>query len=84
MKSFLRFLVCVIFAAISFVYARYHYRHERSLTVSNPFKASQKTELTAPFYDREIFGSWVKEEWVFALAVPAALIIGGMVLSTRK
>jgi hypothetical protein len=84
MKNLLRFLVCVVLAASSFVYARYHYRQVHSLTVTNPFKTSQKAQLSEPFYDREILGSWVKDEWVFAIAVPALLIGAGMVLSARK
>jgi hypothetical protein len=84
MTGLLKFFLCVVLAASSFVYARYHYRQVHSLTVTNPFKVSQKAQLTEPFMDRDVFGSWVKDEWVFALAVPAVLIIGGMVLSTRK
>ena len=74
----------MVLAVCSFAYARYHYREAHSMTVTNPFKTTQKTQLTEPFYDREILGSWVKDEWVFAIAVPALLIGAGLVMSTRK
>jgi hypothetical protein len=84
MKSFLKFLLFVALAVGSFGYARYHYRAAHSLTVSNPFKASQKAQISEPFYDREIIGKWVKDEWVFAIAVPVLLLGAGLVTSTRK
>jgi hypothetical protein len=84
MKGLLKFLLCVVLAISSFVYARYHYREIHSLTVTNPFKATQKAQISEPFYDRDILGSWVKDEWVFAIAVPALLVGAGLLLSQRK
>jgi hypothetical protein len=84
MRGFLTFLVCMVLALASFGFARHHYVQLHTLTVSNPFKTSQKTHLTDPFIDEHLFGNWAKDEWVFAIAVPAVLIVGGMLLSTRK
>jgi len=84
MKSFLIFGACVILALASFGFARYHYVAAHSATVSNPFKSSQKVRMTDPFIDQDLVGNWVKDEWVFAIAVPVVLIVGGLALSTRK
>ena len=84
MKSFLTFLVCMVLALGSFAFARYHYVEIHTGTVSNPFKTSQRVQMSDPFMDQSIFGNWVKDEWVFAIAVPAVLIVGGLVLSSRK
>ena len=84
MKSFLTFLVCMALALGSFAFARYHYVQRYTVSVTNPFKSSQKARMTAPFVDENILGSWMKDEWVFAIAVPAVLIVGGLILSSRK
>ena len=84
MKGFLTFLVCMVLAVGSFGFARYHYVQIHTVSLSNPFKASQRAHMTDPFIDENILGGWMKDEWVFAIAVPAVLIIGGMVLSSRK
>lgn len=84
MKGFTKFLLCVALAFGSFFYARQHYLGVHSVTVTNPFKRSQTSTVSSPLVDRSLFGDWIKDEWVFALAVPAVLIAGGLVLSTRK
>lgn len=84
MKSILTFLTCILLALASFAYARYHYVDVHSATVSNPFKSSQKVQMTDPFLNQSLFGNWVKDEWVFAIAVPAILLVGGLIVSTRR
>ncbi len=81
MKTIGIFLVCIILAFASFAYARHHYVDKHSVSVSNPFKKSQSTTFS---FGQDLFGDWVKDEWVFAIAVPAVLIVGGLVLSARK
>jgi len=84
MKSFLTFVVCMVLAVGSFGFARHHYVQVHTFTASNPFKTSQKARVTDPFVDENILGSWMKDEWVFAIAVPVVLIVGGLTLSARK
>jgi hypothetical protein len=84
MKSFLTFIVCAILALASFAYARHHYVKTNSVTLTNPLNTSQSRSVTNPLVDQSLFGEWIKDEWVFAIAVPALLIVGGLVLSTRK
>jgi hypothetical protein len=84
MKGFLTFLACMGLALGSFAFARYHYVEVHTFTASNPFKTSQKAQMTDPFINQSLFGDWVKDEWVFAIAIPAVLIVSGLVLSSRK
>lgn len=84
MKSLAIFLTCLALALASFVFARHHYVQTHSITFTNPIRTSQKARLTDPLMDPNLFGDWVKDEWVFAIAVPALLILGGLYGSTRK
>jgi hypothetical protein len=84
MKSFLIFFACMILAFASFGFARYHYVEVHSTTASNLDGSSQKVRMTGLFISQDLIGSWVKDEWVFALAVPAVLIVGGLLLTTRR
>jgi hypothetical protein len=84
MKSFAIFLVCLLLAFASFGFARHHYVQTHTVTVTNPLRTSQKARLTDPLIDQNLFGNWVKDEWVFAIAVPAVLILGGLYAATRQ
>ena len=74
----------VLLAAGSFGYARYRYVDKHSATLTNPFNKSESTTVTNPLMDKSLFGDWVKDEWVFAIAIPAALLAGGAVLAFKK
>jgi hypothetical protein len=84
MKSFLAFLVCIILALASFGFARNHYLQIHNPSVTSPFKKSATVNMSNPFFSEDLVGSWVKEEWVFALAIPAVLIASGLALAARK
>ena len=84
MHRFLPYLICFLLAATSFAYARHHYLEKNSVTLANPFDPKVSTHVTSPLADRQLFGSWVKNEWVFALVIPAALLGAGIVLSFKK
>lgn len=84
MKGFTVLVLCVGLAFASFFYARQHYLNTHSVTVTNPFKRSQTSTVTSPLVDHNLMGDWIKDEWVFALAVPIVLIMGGLALSSRK
>ena len=84
MKSFLLFVCCVGLACASFLYARNHYVEINTVPAPTSPKKSHIQKLTDPLVDRSLFGPWVKKEWVFAIAVPAVLILGGLYVSTRR
>ena len=84
MKNFLAFLPFLVLAFGSFGFARHHYVEIHSVALANPFRTSQTARLAGPFMHSDLLSGWVKDEWVFALAVPAGLIFGGMALTTRK
>lgn len=52
--------------------------------LTNPFNKNESTTLKNPLADDKLFGDWVKDEWLFAIAVPAALLAGGAVLALKK
>ena len=73
--------VAVLLAVGSFAYARHQYMSKQSAT----FKVGgDATTITNPFADKKLFGDWMKDEWVFAIAVPSALVAGGLVLAFKK
>jgi hypothetical protein len=76
--------VAIVLAILSFAYARYDYANKNSATVSNPFGKHESATVTNPFMDKSFFGDWMKDEVVFAIIVPVALIAGGLVLAVRK
>jgi hypothetical protein len=70
--------VAVVLAAGSFGYARHHYVEKNSVTLT------KNTTLENPFMDDKLFGDWMKDEIVFAVIVPVALLVGGFVLAVKK
>ena len=84
MKSFLAFVVCIILALASFGFARHHYLQIHSLSGTDRFSRSAAVNMSDPFFSADLVGSWVKDEWVFALAIPIVLIAGGLTLTARK
>jgi len=76
--------VAIVLAILSFAYARYDYSNKHSATLTNPFGKHESTTVTDPFMDKAFFGDWMKDEVVFAIIVPVALVAGGVVLAVRK
>jgi hypothetical protein len=76
--------VAIALAILSFAYARYDYSNKHSTTLTNPFGKHETTTVTNPFMDKSLFGDWMKDEVVFAIVVPVALIAAGVVLAVRK
>ncbi len=73
------FVVAVLLAIGSFLYARNRYEQKNSFS----FKAGDAS-MSFGLADKKLFGDWVKDELVFAVIVPVALIAGGAVLALRK
>ena len=69
------FAVAVVLAILSFAYARYDYSNKHSVTIAD-------TKLTLASHD--LFGDWVKDEPIFAIAVPVALLAVGVALAVKK
>ena len=84
MKRFFPFVLCLVLATGSFAYGRHHYIQKNTVTLTNPFNKHESTALTSPLADTKVFGDWVKEEWLFALVFPAALLAAGAALSLKK
>lgn len=84
MKSLSKFLLCLVLAFASFFYARQHYLDVHSVSVTNPFHRSQSSTVTSPLVDRSLLGDWMKDEWIFAIALPLVFIFGGMIWSARR
>ena len=82
-KRFNIIAVAVVLAIGSFVFARYRYVDKNSATVSSPFNGDSIT-LKNPLRDKSFFGDWMKDEVVFAIAVPIALIAAGVVLAVKR
>jgi hypothetical protein len=83
-KRFNIVTVAIVLAIGSFAYARYRYVDRNSATLTNPFNKSESTAVTNPLMDKSLFGEWMKDEVVFAIIVPVALIAAGAVLAIRK
>jgi hypothetical protein len=83
-KRFNILAVAVVLAILSFAYARYEYANKNSTTLTNPFGKHESTTVSNPFMDKSFFGDWMKDEKVFAIIVPVALIAAGVVLAVRK
>ncbi len=73
------FLVAVLLAIGSFAYGRCRYVNSHTLGISLGGGSA-----AVSYADRKLFGNWVKDELVFAVIVPVALIAGGAVLALRK
>ena len=77
-------IVCLVLAAGSFAYGRHHYIQNNSVTLTNPFNKNKSATFTRPLADSKLFGDWVKDEWLFALVLPAGLIAAGAALALKK
>ena len=84
MKKLPILIVAVVLAIGSFAYARHRYVQRNSATIVNPFNKKESTTVTNPLSDDDLFGDWVKGEWIFAIAVPVALLAGGAVMAFKK
>ena len=69
--------VAIVLAIASFAFARYRYVDRNTATVGGE-------KITNPLADKSLFGDWVKDELVFAVIVPAALVAGGVALALKK
>jgi hypothetical protein len=78
MRGRFNILAIVVALAIgSFAFARYRYVNRNTATVAGQ-------SFTNPLAGNSLFGDWMKDEVVFAIIVPVALIAGGVVLAVRK
>ncbi|MEI6084148.1 MAG: hypothetical protein WCS70_07585 [Verrucomicrobiota bacterium] len=82
--KFTPLLLSLVLAAGSFAYGRHHYVNKNSISLTNPFNKKQSTTVASPILDDKLFGNWMKDEWLFAIAIPAALLAGGAVLAVKK
>ena len=69
-------VIAVLLAVGSFAFARYRYVDRNTAHVGS-------SSVKNPLADKSLFGDWVKDEWPLAIAVPIALLAGGVVLATR-
>jgi len=76
--------VAVVLAIVSFAYARYRYTDKNSTTMTNPFGRHESTTVSNPLMEKSLFGNWMKDEWPLAIALPVALLAGGVVLAVKK
>jgi hypothetical protein len=83
-KRFNVISIAVVLAIGSFAFARYRYSSRNTATLTNPFNKSESTEVSNPLMNRDLFGDWMKDEVVFAIIVPVALIAAGVVLAVRR
>ncbi|HUJ08648.1 MAG TPA: hypothetical protein VL171_01355 [Verrucomicrobiae bacterium] len=83
-KRFNIIAVAIVLAILSFAYARYRYSERNSATLTNPFNKSESTQVSNPFMSHDLFGDWMKDELVFAIIVPVALIAAGVVLAVKR
>ena len=73
-------IVAILLAGASFGFARYQYvsKNTASVTIGHTTLTGKNPML------KDLFSDWVKDEWIFAIAVPSALIAGGLVLTMKK
>jgi hypothetical protein len=74
-KRFNVIAIAVVLAICSFAFARYRYTDRHSVDVAN-------TKIT--FASHDLFGDWMKDELVFAIIVPVALIAASVVLAVKR
>lgn len=74
-------IVAIVLAIGSFAFARHNYMSKHTLSIK---VGGEKASATNPFADDNLFGDWVKDQWVLAIAVPVALIAGGAVYAFKK
>ncbi len=84
MKRIPILIVAIVLAIGSFAYARHHYVGKNSVQLTNPFNRNQSTTVANPVMDSNLFGNWVKDELVFAVIVPVALLAGGVAMAFRR
>ena len=84
MQRLLPYLICLVLAVGSFAYGRQHYLRQHSVTLMNPLDSHASLTVTNPLANHKIFGTWVKEEPVFALILPVTLLAVGLALSLKK
>jgi len=77
-------MLALVLALCSFAFGRYQYTNKNSTTLTNPFGNHESTTVSNPLMDKSLFGHWVQDEWLFTMAIPGILILGGLALSTRK
>jgi hypothetical protein len=83
-KRFNVIAVAVVLAIGSFAFARYRYADRNTATLTNPFNKSESTQVSNPLMTHDLFGDWMKDEVVFAIIVPVALIAAGVVLAAKR
>lgn len=81
MKKLGPLIVGLLLAAGSFAFARYQYTNKHTAKVTIGDKTATATN---PFADKNLFGDWIKDEWIFAIAIPVACLAGGAVLAAKK
>jgi hypothetical protein len=74
-KRFNVIAVAIVLAIGSFAYARYRYIDRHSVDVAN-------TKIT--FAGQDLFGDWMKDELIFAIVVPVAVIAAGCGLALKR
>lgn len=75
-----KLIIAILLAGASFGFARYQYesKNSASITVGGKTLTGKNPML------KDYVSDWVKDEWIFAIAVPAALLAGGVVLTLKK
>ena len=75
-KRFNVLAVAVVLAIASFAYARYRYSNSHTIDLGEA-----KITITT----NNLFGDWVRDELVFAVIIPVALLAAGATFAlTRK
>jgi hypothetical protein len=83
-KRFNVIAVAIVLAIASFAFARYRYSERNTATLTNPLNKSESTQVSNPLMSHDLFGDWMKDELVFAIIVPVALIAAGLVLVVKR
>ena len=84
MKRSTVLLLALLLALASLFYARERYITKNSFLFKNPINTRQAARLSNPFMDDSLVGTWMKDQWLFAIAIPGVLIAGGLVLAAKK
>ena len=74
-------IIGLLLAAGSFAFARYHYNDKNTAKFT---VGKDTSSIKNPFADKHLFGDWMQDEWILAIAVPAACLAGGIALSLKK
>jgi hypothetical protein len=81
MKRLASLLIGLLLAAGSFAYARHRYVSQNTAKIT---LGDSTTHVANPFADKKLFGDWIKDEWIFAIAIPVACLAGAAVLAVKK